>query len=823
MRPIERIARSLQFSVPQKGVSVNCHCPAHEDNRTSLSVKEAGDGTVLLYCHAGCPTALILESKGLSYSDLYPDRKSTSEWLATYDYTDGEGHLAYQVIRKVDKQFRQRRPDANSKDGWAWNMKGQRRLMYRLPKIQQAVESGAPVFIVEGEKDVHTLERLQLTASTNSGGANKFKTHSKDLLPQFDGIQEVFILPDNDKTGIGHAEQIACQLFDVVETVKVINLPRLEEKEDITDWLNKRNGSSQELLELCATAPAWKPSVAATDLADEEDEKQERKSQAQLLLEFAQGLKIFATPKQEGFVWFPVNDHFETRPIRSRAFRNWMAMKYYRQHGKPPGSQAVQDALGVLEARAMFEGDSAEVFLRVCEKDGSVYIDLGDDTWDAVKITAEGWEIVKNPPVYFRRSSCLAPMPRPALEGDLSVLRKHTGFDDANHALLCGYLVQAFNPNGPYPVLNLTGEQGSAKSTRTKQVRAIVDPSEMEVRSQPRGERDLLIAARNNWVLALDNLSSLPHWLSDALCRISTGGGFGARTLYEDKEETVFSATRPVILNGIEDFATRPDLLDRSISLQLPVIPKSERKPEKKVWKTFNEDLPTILAGVLDAVSVALARVDQIELDELPRMADFAIWAVAAEPAFGVPEGTFLQAYNCNRNEAIENAIDADLVAAAIQKLLEETQGHRIEVTAGELIEELKSYLPNPERPPKGYPANPQAMAGRLRRIMPALRAVNIERVDLPRKDNRRAFTLEWQGDKSSGMSEASEAISGTTEEESQPDMFDDDQQGIAVEERHLEKLANAGRRSASDKTDVHDKLLQLYAGPVKAIDGEVI
>lgn len=823
MKPIEKLAGALHIEIPKQGNTVNCHCPGHEDNHASLSIKETADGTVLLCCHAGCSIQRILEVTGLTTSDLFPHKKTTSDWVATYNYTDVEGNLKYQVIRKTDKQFRQRRPDPKAKDGWTWNLKDQPRLMYQLRSLRKAVESDIPIFIVEGEKDVLTLERLQLTATTNSGGASKFKTYAKDLLPQFEGIREVYIIPDNDKPGQQHADQVARLLHTIADTVKVVNLPRLKDKEDVTDWLENRNGSKKELLALCHSAPAWAPASDPTPNNQDEDETADQKTQAQLLLQLAEHLTIFTTTKQEAYVSFPVNDHFETQPLRSKAFRNWMAMSFYQKYGKPPGSQAIQDTFGVLEAKAMYEGETAEVYLRVCGQKGAIYIDLGDDTWDAVKITKAGWEVIKNPPVYFRRPSCMAPMPRPTPQGDLSLLRKHTGFDDANHALLCGYLVQAFNPTGPYPVLNVTGEQGSAKSTRTKQVRAIVDPSALQVRTQPRSERDLLIAALNNWVLALDNLSSLPHWLSDALCRISTGGGFGARTLYEDKDETVFSAKRPVILNGIEDFATRPDLLDRSISLQLPIIPKNERRTEKQIWEEFNKDLPAIIAGLFDAVSLALSRVDQIDLDELPRMADFAIWAVAAEPAFGVPESTFLLAYNSNRNEAIESAIDADFVASAIQNLLETTPGNRVETTAGELIGMLKQYLPNPERPPKGYPATPQAMAGRLRRIMPALRAVNIERIDLPRQDSRRAFILEWRCNKTSDTSDTSEIVSRSPKGITSPDMFNDNARGVPPEERHPENIANAGRRSVSDKADNPDMFLQLPSVPAEALDGEVI
>ena len=223
---------------------------------------------------------------------------------------------------------------------------------------------------------------------------------------------------------------------------------------------------------------------------------------------------------------------------------------------------------------------------------------------------------------------------------------------------------------GPYPVIVLSGEQGSAKSTVSAILRSLLDPNSAPLRALPREDRDLFIAANNSHVLAFDNVSGLQPWISDTLCRLSTGGGFAVRQLYTDRDEVLFDAVRPVILNGIEDIAARPDLADRAIFLTLESIPEERRRPEAELWAAFETERPRILGALLDAVVQGLRRLPDTKLERLPRMADFALWASACEPAIW-PPGTFWSAYCGNRDEAVENVIEADPVAAVVRALME--------------------------------------------------------------------------------------------------------------------------------------------------------
>jgi hypothetical protein len=232
-----------------------------------------------------------------------------------------------------------------------------------------------------------------------------------------------------------------------------------------------------------------------------------------------------------------------------------------------------------------------------------------------------------------------------------------------------------------------------------------------------------MIAAVNGWVVNLDNLSHLPAWLSDAICRLSTGGGFATRELYSDSDEVLFDAQRPVILNGIEELATRGDLLDRSVILYLEEIPKAERKREAVFWQEFEAALPKLLGVLLNAISTALAKVGTIELDELPRMADFAVWGAAAAPALGWNAEAFLEAYTGNREAANELTLEA----SPIKPFISHKADMGFNGSAQQLLEDLNIIANEQIKRQKTWPKNGRSLSNALRRIAPNLRAIGID------------------------------------------------------------------------------------------------
>jgi hypothetical protein len=333
----------------------------------------------------------------------------------------------------------------------------------------------------------------------------------------------------------------------------------------------------------------------------------------------------------------------------------------------------------------------------------------------------------------------MKPMPIPVRGGSVATLRSFLNVrTDADFVLVVAWALACLHNHGPYPVIVLSGEQGSAKSTFSAILRALLDPNTAPLRALPREDRDLFIAASNGHVLAFDNVSGLPAWISDTLCRLATGGGFAVRQLYSDQDEVLFDAARPVILNGIEDIVTRPDLADRAVFLTLEPISEDRRRPEQELWAAFEAERPRILGVLLDAVAKGLAELPYTKLDKLPRMADFALWATACETALW-PQGTFWSAYCGNRDDAVEGVIDADPIATAVRAVMATRTVWT--GTASDLLGALAEVVGERVAKSKSWPDGPRALAGRLRRAATLLRKIGIE-IGFGREGRARTRTI---------------------------------------------------------------------------------
>ena len=448
-------------------------------------------------------------------------------------------------------------------------------------------------------------------------------------------------------------------------------------------------------------------------------------SQADILTDLADDAELFHSADSTAFADIRIDGHRETWPVRAKGFRRWLTQQFFDATGGAPTSEALSFALNVIEAKAHFEGPELPVFIRVGGVEDNLYLDLCDDTWNAVEVTSTGWRVVEEPPVRFRRTAGMLPLPEPKSGGSVDALRSFLNVkSDNDFVLVVAWALAVLRNRGPYPVIVMSGEQGSAKSTFSGILRALLDPNTAPLRALPREDRDLFIAANNGHVLAFDNVSGLPSWISDTLCRLATGGGYAVRQLYTDQDEVLFDAVRPVILNGIADVVTRPDLADRAVFLNLEAIPEGCRRLEAELWAAFEAERPKILGTLLDAVVTGLKLLPETQLERLPRMADFALWASACETAIW-PSGTFWSAYCGNRDEAVENVIEVDPVATAVRALMLE----RIEWTgtASDLLAALSEEAGETVAKSKTWPASPRALSGHLRRMATFLRKVGIE------------------------------------------------------------------------------------------------
>lgn len=492
------------------------------------------------------------------------------------------------------------------------------------------------------------------------------------------------------------------------------------------------------------------------------EEEKEKKTQAQILVRLASNMVLFYDEQENSYAKVKVNNHYEVWPIRSKGFRDILTYRYLNlsdDKDKAPGSQALQDALRALEAKARIEGQKREVHVRVAETEGSIFLDLCNDNWQVVEINKKGWKVIDEYPVYFKRSRIMQSLPIPEDGGSIDDLRPFINYEsNDDYKLIIAWLLSTFKEKSPFPILTIQGEQGSAKSTTTKVLRALIDPSSLPLRALPNEERDLSIAANNTWVLAFDNLSGLSNQMSDGLCKVSTGGGLATRKLYSDDEEAVFNIMRPTILNGIDDIAKRQDLLDRSIVLNLPSIEEDNRKDEKTFWREFYHAKGSILGALCTVISEALKELPNTKLKSKPRMADFALWVTAAEKALNWKDGEFTQIYIGNRDQAIDQGLDSDPVAVAVRLFMENRT--EWENTPQMTLEALEKLLKDERIKNSRAWTTSNKLRQRLRRIAPALRSKGIEFIELPRTNKGRLLRLEKMPKKATQPTQPTQANS---------------------------------------------------------------
>jgi hypothetical protein len=484
-----------------------------------------------------------------------------------------------------------------------------------------------------------------------------------------------------------------------------------------------------------AVKQAFDNAIAPEEFEDEDDEddpKKERDKQALVLLKMLPPTTphggLFRTRDQVGYADIVVGEHRETMKIRSTSFRRWLVHQFYLKTEGSASGEAVRSAIELVEAKAQFnpEVPVRDIFVRVGEHAGKIYIDLCDDQWRAVEIDSDGWRIVTDAPVRFRRAPAMLPLPEPIHGGSVDKLRPFVNVkSDDDFIMLVAWTLAALRNIGPYAILKIWGESGSAKSTLVEFIRNLIDPHKVVRRRLPKDDRDLAIAANNAHVLSFDNVSHIQQWLSDALCNLSTGGGSATRSLYTDSDETLFDAIRPIVLNGVTNFITQHDFAERTVELELKIIPKKKRRLEKQLKEMFERERPAILGALLQAMAHGLKHLPQTEsAASWGRMADFECWVSACEGAFWKP-GTFAQAYKANRSKVTTGQIEDDPVAAAITAFMTEEHDEWIGTT-GDLLAQLTSNVGEQQAQAKIWPKEPRGLTSCLQNARAALRKVGI-------------------------------------------------------------------------------------------------
>ena len=655
-----------------------------------------------------------------------PPRHKMGAPTASWRYVDHAGELLGFVHRYDSEDGKQFRPqtlwrDAQGVLSWRFEAWPIPRPLYGLDLL--AANPAALVVITEGEKAADAGRRL-LPGCVVVASPNGSKSAGKADWTPLRG-RRVVLWPDADEAGAEFVAAVAKGLKSIAASIAMVAVPDGRENGwDAADA--EQEGWSQA--SAAALIDAASPCATPKDSKKGEPASGRRENRADALMAALIGLELWHDADAVGYVSFDVRDHRENWSLRSPTFKRWLANFARLQSGQVPTSQGLDDVIRTLEAIAINEQPLYTPFLRVGEADGAIYFDLCDDAWRAVKVTPHGWSVVVDPPVKFIRTPAMRPMPVPEAGEGIERFRDLVNVKtEADFMLTCAWLVAALRPKGPYPILIVNGEQGTGKSSFARMLRLLIDPSAAPIRATPKDDRDLIVSAMNSHILAFDNLSSVPEWLSDGLCRISTGGGFATRMLHTDRDEIICEVQRPIMLNGIPMLTGREDLADRALNVHLEVIDKTQRRTEKDLYADFETRRPQILGSLFDAVSAALRNRDSVKLKELPRMADFVEWTVAAETGLGWKPGDFEEIYKSNRSKVSEVAFEANPVAVAIKDLMSlRTEGVPWEGTPTELLNVLSPRVSEAVRRSRSWPTTPAVLGNKIERAKPLLRELGI-------------------------------------------------------------------------------------------------
>lgn len=664
---------------------------------------------------------------------------------------------------------------------------GSRMILDVHPAVRHLLgDPSIPLVVTEGIKKGDALASKGVCAIALLGVWNFRGTNDrggKTALPDWEWIalagRRVYIGFDSDVMLKQSVASALLRLKGFLESrqadVALLYLPSgpAGAKQGIDDYLAAGH-SVDDLFDLAVEESRPLPADNGADDTEGEDAKV---SQATLLIQMCSDLELFHDDKGDAFMVIDVDGHTETWTTRSTVFRQWLARRFYLEYGKAPRSASITDALTSIDGRARFECDQREVHLRVAsDEEGNIHIDLGDASWRSIKVTRQGWSLQDNCPVHFRRGQTTAALPEPQRGGSWDELHDLINVaSEDDELLITGWLLGCLRPTGPYPILAFVAEQGSGKSSAARILRSLVDPSPVALGGMIREERDLLITARANHVLALDNVSSLPQRLSDALCRLATGGGWATRRLYTDADQEVFSQERPVLLTGIEDYVNNGDLMDRTILVNLPTITAEQRKLEGDIARQLKQVSPRIFGLLLDATSCALRNVGTVVIPALPRMADFAAWVTAAEPALGWAPGAFVRAYRARANTANEIILETSAIADLIRDLVAENDWQG---TASELLVIINDRSADSTRRAPGFPKTARAVGNTMRRLAPNLRPIGVDVTFDKEKTSRRRRLILIRGQRVESTVHTVHTVSSRNLEYATVDAMDDVDEG---------------------------------------------
>lgn len=438
---------------------------------------------------------------------------------------------------------------------------------------------------------------------------------------------------------------------------------------------------------------------------------------------------------KEPYAIVQTNGVRQVHSVTSKGFSQFVASRYYAVKKAPLSDAALKTVISTLAGKALFDGKSVETFTRIAKTEDGYWLDLCNEQWEAVLITKNGWSIKSGNSVpLFQRSLTMKPLPRPEAGGSLDALWKLVNIPPEHQMMIVAWLLECLRNDTPHVVLELVGEQGTAKSTTQKLLKMLIDPSAANLKANPKKVEDVWVGATNCHLVSFENISHLSFEYQDALCVLATGGALSARTLYTNHEETVIELRKPIVLNGISVNVTAQDLSDRSIYIELP--PVNQRLQSNAVDKAFDSCYSQLLGALLDQFVAALNHLGSVEIDDAdkPRMVDFAYLGEALYQANGYSAGTFVQNYSAMRQQGVYRTIESSPVGVALLYYLDANPNG----WTGKL-QDLLVLLPKPTGE-SHWPKSAKGLGDILRRLAPALRTLGYE----CRRNDKQSGSIIW-------------------------------------------------------------------------------
>ena len=484
----------------------------------------------------------------------------------------------------------------------------------------------------------------------------------------------------------------------------------------------------------------WEHSDRPDDDDDEQAEKKESRVAA-IIKQIASKLELFSDELNETYVRVDYGDHKKIHRLESKRLALFIIKSVYDTDHSVPNQATIDSVVKLLSCKALFEGPKHQLYNRAARSGDAIFYDMADEKGRAIKIDIDGWSIAPTPPILFRNYTHQASQIEPKPGGNPWLLFEFIRIaDEGTQLLLLTWIAACFLPEIPHPIVILHGVQGSGKSLASRHLRSLTDPSVVASLSLPRDVEQMIQMLDHHWQLPFDNIDKLTSEQSDTLCRAVTGDGHSRRALYTNDEVTLRSYRRCIVLNGINNPAFKPDILDRSIMIELDRIPNTERKEESRLNAEWAAARPQILGGILDALLQAISIYPNIQCSELPRMADFARWGCAIAQGLGRSQDDFLKAMFGNIQIQNEEALSNHPVATAILELMETME--EWEGSATELLKTLEQQAGanNVDVTAKSWPKTPQILSRRINEVAPNLQEAGVSFTRIKEKSRTLKF-----------------------------------------------------------------------------------